>query len=419
MEEISSAVGSTGTSNRRDERGRAASAYLRILGHSAIGSALESVSAGEAASEAARALRPTIRELVDRLQRRFAAGDRGVGAPDLETLRLRQQVLGDAERALEKATRDPTGARLDGRDVFALEALVRTKGRPALLVQNGTFDPDDPEIDEYWADALAVAGPRIPEVIRSVGRIELDGQHTGTGLLVAPALLMTNRHVLEALVLDPSGAGGWEFAGRVEVDFKAELGAHERFAFRITGVAFAGPAQIGETVDLRKLDLALLTVDERNAQNAALPLPLPLVSNSGAAQGRRDLAIVGYPAKPSRLPRSADGRIEPEVLAALERIFRFQYEVKRLALGRVDRRLGTVAGDAEPAWALGHDATTLGGNSGSPVAMLQSDEDGRLPVLALHMGGQWLLQNYAHVLAAVPALRGGREIEQAAAMRWT
>lgn len=412
-------VGTASSGDGGDERGRAASIYLRILGRSAIGSALEGASAGAAATEAARVLRPTIRDMVDRLQRRFAAGDRGLDAPDPETLRLREQVLGDAERALEKATRDPTGLRLDRRDIFAFEALVHTKGRPALLVQKDTYDPEDPEIDEYWADALAVAGGRIPEVIRSVGRIELDRQHTGTGLLVAPGLLMTNRHVLEALVFDPSGAGGWDFVGHVEVDFKAEEGAKERHAFRITGVAFAGPAQIGNTVDLRKLDLALLTVEEHNAQDAALPPALPLVSNSMAARGRRDVAIAGYPAKPSRLPRTADGRIDPEVLAALERIFRFRYDVKRLALGRIDRRLGTLTGDAEPAWALGHDATTLGGNSGSAVAVLQSNEEGRLPVLALHMGGQWLLQNYAHVLAAVPALRDAQAIQQVAAMQWT
>jgi hypothetical protein len=225
--------------------------------------------------------------------------------------------------------------------------------------------------------------------------------------------------VLEALVSDPSGASGWDFAGQAEVDFKAELGAQERLAFRITGVAFAGPAQIGDTVDLRKLDLALLTVEEHNAQGAALPPTLPLVFNSVVAQGRRDLVIVGYPAKPLRLPRTADGRVDPEVLAALERIFRFRYNVKRLALGRIDRRLGELAGDADPAWALGHDATTLGGNSGSAVAVLQgAEEDGQLPVLALHMGGQWLLQNYAHVLAAVPALRGPVEVAQAAAIRW-
>jgi hypothetical protein len=255
-------------------------------------------------------------------------------------------------------------------------------------------------------------------VIRSVGRIELDGQHTGTGYVVAPGLLMTNRHVLEALVEDPSGRSGWHFAGEAEVDFKAELGAQERLAFRVTGVAFAGPAQIGGTVDLRKLDLALLTVEGRNAAGAALPPPLPLVGNSVAAQGRRDLAVVGYPAKPPRLPRTPDGRVDPEVLAAIERIFRFQYDVKRLALGRIDRRLGTLAGDAEPAWALGHDATTLGGNSGSAIALMQGTQDGRLPVLALHMGGQWLEQNYAHVLAAVPDLRDPGRLERAADLGW-
>jgi hypothetical protein len=45
----------------------------------------------------------------------------------------------------------------------------------------------------------------------------------------------------------------------------------------------------------------------------------------------------------------ANGRVDPVTRAALEQVFHFRYDVKRLALGRTDRWLGTLAADAEPA----------------------------------------------------------------------
>jgi hypothetical protein len=95
-----------------------------------------------------------------------------------------------------------------------------------------------------------MAGARIPTLISSVGRVELDGELVGTRFVVAPGLVMTNRHVLEELVIDPTGQGGWTFRPRPEVNFKAEFDAPDRLAFRISEVIFAPPARIGETVDL-------------------------------------------------------------------------------------------------------------------------------------------------------------------------
>ncbi|WP_207538745.1 S8 family serine peptidase [Sabulicella rubraurantiaca] len=382
------------------ERGKSAAAYLRVLGGSLAGRSLESPAA------AVDTVRPEAARLVRSLEKRFEATDRNRDeAPDGETQRLRATVLGDAERVLSVALRDPDRTPMDRRALVALEALVRLKGRPSLIVQNDAFDPEDPELDDNWVEFLALAGERITNLIRATGRVELDGYNMGTGFVVAPGLLMTNRHVLEVIAADPTGRDGWGFRGAAEVDFSAEWGAQARRAFRITGVRFVGPDPIGGQVNLRKLDLALLEVEERNAAGQALPTPVALVGNASAGGGRHDLALVGHPGRPSALPRQEDGRVDPEVVASLERIFRFRYNVKRLALGQVDRRHGTLAGDAQPPWAFGHDATTLGGNSGSALALQGDDGVGGMPVLGLHMGGQWMEQNYAHLLAAVPALR--------------
>jgi hypothetical protein len=50
-----------------------------------------------------------------------------------------------------------------------------------------------------------------------------------------------------------------------------------------------------------------------------------------------------------------------------------------------------------------HDATTLGGNSGSVVGALSDD----LPAVGLHFAGDWLRANHAHDLALVRAANPG------------
>jgi serine protease len=50
-------------------------------------------------------------------------------------------------------------------------------------------------------------------------------------------------------------------------------------------------------------------------------------------------------------------------------------------------------------WVMSHDATTLGGNSGSIVVSVNVG----LPACALHFAGAPLTANYAHALSAVRA----------------
>jgi V8-like Glu-specific endopeptidase len=73
--------------------------------------------------------------------------------------------------------------------------------------------------------------------------------------------------------------------------------------------------------------------------------------------------------------------------------------VKRFAPGEIDRALGSAAdGTGETVFA--HDATTLGGNSGSCVVDLGND--GRL-VVGLHFAGIPKHANYAHANARLRA----------------
>jgi hypothetical protein len=111
-----------------------------------------------------------------------------------------------------------------------------------------------------------------------------------------------------------------------------------------------------------------------------------------------EVYMVGYPARPSALPRGTSPE-EIQLIDTLKRIFRMRYGFKRLALGAITHPLGKVPNDPVP-WAIGHDATTLGGNSGSCVVGL----DEETTVLGLHFGGIFFDHNLAHVFAAVPSL---------------
>src|SRR5260221_15653 len=97
----------------------------------------------------------------------------------------------------------------------------------------------------------------------------------------------------------------------------------------------------------------------------------PIELSPAAAKAGDMVALIGYPAKDSRIP-------EPDLM---QRVFGDIYDKKRLAPGRILR--------ADPALVL-HDCSSLGGNSGSVVLSLATGQ-----ALALHFAGRFLEANYA------------------------
>jgi hypothetical protein len=76
-------------------------------------------------------------------------------------------------------------------------------------------------------------------------------------------------------------------------------------------------------------------------------------------------------------------------------LFGGRFGVKRLAPGIAHQPLGSLEGDSRR-WVFGHDATTLGGNSGSPViAWLNRGNSG----FGLHFAGASVDSNCAHAIA--------------------
>lgn len=307
------------------------------------------------------------------------------------------------DRALTTLHRDGTSARLDETTTVQLEALVSLTGRPSVPVtlrttpegkQVQTIDTSEPDLGPF-TDLMELARPSLEDgPLQAVGRIDADGIHIGTGFVVGPGLVITNRHVLEEFASPIPRADSprrWQMVRTTTVDFSPS-GNDRASRFAVTKVLHAGPEQISRLpISFKKLDLALLQVEKVNAAGGVLPKPILVNKDAGWKGMETNLFVVGFPAPPAMVPRDEQGAARHDVIERLREIFGLNYRRKYFSPGRV---MAT-----PPAWVFDHDATTLGGNSGSMVGALS----GNLPAVGLHFAGDWLRANHAHDLAAVRA----------------
>ena len=316
-------------------------------------------------------------DVAERVQSaRFAAPLRPMGVTADPADRERGRVLADGVAGLAKvrAGRDDD---VDEAERLGLRAIVQQEGRPAIVVRDGDFG-DPPAL---WSH-LDGRRERIREVIARAGRVEVDGHPdhawVGTASLVAPATLMTNRHVA-ATFCRRGRRRSWTFRPGMSsrIDFLREQDSADALQFEVTEA-------IGVHEDH---DLALLRI-EHLADGRPLPEPLSVAGSSPPSVLGREVYLVGY-------PMSDPTRNEPETIA---RIFRDVFDVKRLQPGRT-------VGTSTARSALEHDCSTLGGNSGSPLVDLETNL-----VIGLHFGGTYEVGNYAvplWMLVDDPLLRAG------------
>lgn len=325
---------------------------------------------------------------------------------------LRHFATAAAEEAL---TLSASSRNLGSTAQFGLEALVALTGRPALRTKEDGVNLEDPRAAE-WHDQLYLARARgINKVIQSVGRIDLDGRHIGTGFVVAPGLILTNRHVLQDIatpIPTQKSPRSWVFdMGEPTICFDDQpIFGNDALRFRIKGVLAWGPSPIGNELDPTALDAVLLEVETNNASGNSLPAALSLRHSTNSPAKFDQIVTIGYPAKLSRLPKLAGNVIDVEVLDRLEELYK-EYGVRYLAPGEV-----TTAQSAQPGtrhfWMMSHDATTLGGCSGSCLVSL----DHTLGTVGLHFGGVWRSENFGHSLAVIKA--SSSFFGQATAINW-
>ena len=312
-----------------------------------------------------------------------------VGLPPLAVDRFGAAISAERTRllevgagALDALRTEGTTATLTPEAQLGIEAIVSI-ARPALMMQDGAFGDAPPP----WDGILGPYRDRIRTTSMSVGRIGVPGlpqvPYAGTGFLVAEDAVMTNCHV--AMVFSQAGPGdGWSFQSGlgVNLDFLEDPDARRR-----DGTS-PGPMRIDDVIGIHPaLDLALLRITPEAGDGTPKPLKL-MAHDPGPLEGR-NVYVLGYPAP--------DYRNEAVVQRS---IFGNRYFVKRLQPGAAMAppadatiRLKPCSTGAEPDDVMFHDASTLGGNSGSCVVDLDSNH-----VIGLHFAGEYMHYNEAVAL---------------------
>lgn len=291
------------------------------------------------------------------------------GRPPLEADVLETPFQGGstatADTGLEKLA-EGRHADITDAEMFALEAIVLPENRPVVFVRRGTYD----EVGAPWAslNEQPVRG-RLNPLLPLVGRIEVPRSpilpYAGTGFIVGKNLIATNRHVAR-LFSRGIGLSIRYTAGDAGVDFKKEVDSNpddKSSYLEVLGVEMVHPYW----------DMALLRV--ANLPTASI---LRLSTQPPEKLYGNNIVAIGYPARDDRSD-----------LALQDRIFGGKYLVKRLQPGVVRQR-ATIRSFENTVNAMTHDASTLGGNSGSAIIDVDTGE-----VVALHFAGEYLKANYA------------------------
>jgi len=259
------------------------------------------------------------------------------------------------------------------------EAIILKEGRPVLFVRDGVVEKASLKVVE---ERISKVRKALVKPIGSVGRIELTDHDTyewcGTGWRVDEDYIITNRHVANIFAQRQGtvfkyrlNQGGKQV--RARVDFREEFKGVESEEFGIAEIVW-----IADDNDATP-DMAVLKI----RKDSGLPAPLTLATRDATA--KQQIGVVGYPAK--------DSRNNAGVMAG---IFQEIYDVKRFAPGEVVR-------PGADTWYLTHDASTLGGNSGSAVLDLATRQ-----VVGLHFGGSYLKTNYAVKASAIKKILARR-----------
>ncbi|MGA7738076.1 MAG: DNA/RNA non-specific endonuclease [Pseudolabrys sp.] len=270
-----------------------------------------------------------------------------------------------AEAGLQKLAEDRV-QEITPSEMLGLEAIVLPRNRPVALVRGDSYD----DLDGPWVSLNDdVIKKRIASLLPLIGRVEVPSSpilpYAGTGFVVGQGLIATNRHVAQ-LFSQGLGLTIRYRAGDAAIDFKRQIDApdDDRTAYlSVRAVEMIHPYW----------DMALLRVDDLPTDRmlrVSVKSPEELVDHN--------VVVIGYPARDER-----------NDVALQDRIFNRTYNVKRLQPG-VIRARAKIQSFENTVNALTHDASTLGGNSGSAVIEVESGE-----VVALHFAGEYLKANYA------------------------
>lgn len=244
------------------------------------------------------------------------------------------------------------------------EAIQDTTGltRPVFVIRDDAVvnEPEKWRFTELMFTPYS-AIEELNKKLRCIGAVETaEGELIGTCWLIYTGYVCTNKHV--AAEFYEFTADG-EVTGTIEspmVNFKREHGRSDDPAhrFAVDKLVYVDP----------NVDLAILKLRGYTGTDYLVLEDAPFDEWKNLVED--EVFVVGYPGR--------DAERNPERL--MVKIFGEIYEKKRLAFGKLtDYRKGEV---------FYHSASTLGGNSGSPVLGINS-----MKVLGLHFGGLFNANN--------------------------
>ena len=267
-----------------------------------------------------------------------------------------------------KVFTDGGGLEISGKN-YALESIIFAVGRPVLhILENEAVLSFTEAKSEIWRAKLTASAALLSKANRAIGRIELQNHLSyswvGTGWVVDEGIVVTNRHVAAVFgkqkgsrFVFRSGFDGNEMTS--SVDFLKEYGNAATAILEIEEILFIeeedGP------------DLAFLKLKT----NTYLAFPEKIALSELTEVNGLDVAVIGYPAKDSRIPNQD----------LMGRIFGDVFDKKRLAPGTI---IGHKVGE------IYHDCSTLGGNSGAAVIDLNTGK-----AVGIHFSGSFLDRNFA------------------------
>lgn len=311
-----------------------------------------------------------------------------VGAPPVED---------PVEEAVVGLEQMRAGRRPSARQALYAAAIVLRSERPTYVIDRDWILGRPAAPFAGLDDCESALRPKI----RAIGRIRSQGAAyggvVGTGFVVGPGLLLTNRHVAGRFVAglgrqDPDEPARLTFVSGREpsCDLKAEQENDDRVPLEVEGAVLMHPYW----------DIALLRV---SGSALAEIEPLRLRSAAVDEPAGREVVLVGYP---------VEAYLAQADLRELRRVlFAGRFGIKRLMPGRLlDRSTSSTLDPLAPpveggtaarreVAALGHDASTLSGNSGSAVMDPTTGA-----VLGVHFRGVSLDANFA-----VPAVELARD----------
>lgn len=258
-----------------------------------------------------------------------------------------------------------------------LETIV-DKERPVLFVQDDWLN-----VDDVWAPgeeaqdliaATVAQKARLKPLMPLIGRIDATHfpnlEFVGTGWLIAPDVVVTNRHVASLIARWDGrkftfrrGVGGNTMTSTFDTLREADdLDLDDARRFAVTEVLYIEP-------ESGPCDIAFLKVARRT--DGSEPTHIRIApADLGDDQ---KVLVVGYPAR-------ASPKVIPDQ-ELMKQLYRDRYDVKRAAPGyTMSKQQG----------AARHDCTTLGGNSGSVVLDMATGE-----AAGLHFAGLYEEANYA------------------------